>query len=348
MKSNGGVIAGGEVRRAADHDDPLRAGGRHARRGAGRRAGGLREGDHARRRRHVDRRGRHHRRPPDPHHRGIGRPLRGQGPDGRRDHRRHRRRLDRLGVAGGHAEGRAALGRGRSRARSATRAAGAEPTTTDAFLLLGHIPEHLLGGEIPLDRAAAEAVYDRLAESVGLSREACAAGVLEIAAWNQANAIRQVTVKRGLDVRDFDLCAFGGSGPLTACRLIDILGLRTVFVPRDPGNLSAFGLLATDLRSDHVQTLVRRHDQLDVGRAGARAGAARGAGARRRRGPRGLRRALRGPALLRAGVRDPRRPRPTGRSTRLRRARSRRASTTPTSARTATATATTPARSSSG
>jgi N-methylhydantoinase A len=88
--------------------------------------------------------------------------------------------------------------------------------------------------------------------------------VLEIAAWNQANAIRQVTVKRGLDVRDFDLCAFGGSGPLTACRLIDILGLRTVFVPRDPGNLSAFGLLATDIRSDHVQTLVRRHDQLAV------------------------------------------------------------------------------------
>ena len=136
---------------------------------------------------------------------------------------------------------------------------GTEPTTTDAFMLLGHIPEHLLGGEIPLDRAAAEAVYDRLARSVALSREACAAGVLEIAAWNQANAIRQVTVKRGLDVRDFDLCAFGGSGPLTACRLIDILGLRTVFVPRDPGNLSAFGLLATDLRSDHVQTLVRRH-----------------------------------------------------------------------------------------
>jgi N-methylhydantoinase A len=140
---------------------------------------------------------------------------------------------------------------------------GTEPTTTDAFLLLGHIPEHLLGGEIPLERSAAEAVYARLAGSVGLGPEACAAGVLEIAAWNQANAIRQVTVKRGLDVRDFDLCAFGGSGPLTACRLIDILGLRTVFVPRDPGNLSAFGLLATDLRSDHVQTLVRRHIDLD-------------------------------------------------------------------------------------
>jgi N-methylhydantoinase A len=140
---------------------------------------------------------------------------------------------------------------------------GAEPTTTDAFLLLGHIPAHLLGGEIPLDRDAAEAVYARLADRVSLGLEACAAGVLEIAAWNQANAIRQVTVKRGLDVRDFDVCAFGGSGPLTACRLIDILGLRTVFVPRDPGNLSAFGLLATDLRSDHVQTLVRRRIDLD-------------------------------------------------------------------------------------
>ena len=141
---------------------------------------------------------------------------------------------------------------------------GTEPTATDAFLLLGHIPEHLLGGEIPLDRAAARAAYERLAGSVGLEVEPCAAGVLEISAWNQANAIRQVTVKRGLDVRDFDLCAFGGSGPLGACRLIDILSLRAVFVPRDPGNLSAFGLLATDLRTDHVQTLVRRHDQLDA------------------------------------------------------------------------------------
>jgi N-methylhydantoinase A len=141
---------------------------------------------------------------------------------------------------------------------------GAEPTATDAFLLLGHIPEHLLGGEIPLDRTAAHEAYERLAGAVGLEPEPCAAGVLEISAWNQANAIRQVTVKRGLDVRDFDLCAFGGSGPLGACRLIDILSLRAVFVPRDPGNLSAFGLLATDLRTDHVQTLVRRHDQLDL------------------------------------------------------------------------------------
>ena len=225
---------------------------------------------------------------------------------------------------------------------------GTEPTTTDAFLLLGHIPGHLLGGEIPLDRDAAARVYERLAGSVGLTLDACAAGVLEIAAWNQANAIRQVTVKRGLDVRDFDLCAFGGSGPLTACRLIDILGLRTVFVPRDPGNLSAFGLLATDLRSDHVQTLVRRHDQLDVAELARELARLEALALDDVAGRRGLDRALRGPALLRAGVRDQRaRARRPGRRG-LRRRRSRRGSTTPTSARTATATATTRARSSSG
>ena len=97
MKSNGGVIAGTEVHRQADHDDPLRAGGGHARRRAGRGAGGLLARDHARRRRHVDRRGGDQRRPAEPDHRGLGRPLRRQGPDGRRHHGRHRRRVDRLG-----------------------------------------------------------------------------------------------------------------------------------------------------------------------------------------------------------------------------------------------------------
>ena len=235
-----------------------------------------------------------------------------------------------------------------SRAGLLRATAATEPTTTDAFLLLGHIPEHLLGGEIPLDRAAAEAVYDRLAESVGLALEACAAGVLEIAAWNQANAIRQVTVKRGLDVRDFDLCAFGGSGPLTACRLIDILGLRTVVRParpRQPERVRAAGHRPAQRPRADAGAAPR---PARPRRAGARVRAARGVGARRRRGPRRLDRALRRPALLRAGVRDPRRPRPTAPSTRRSSSRSRRASTTPTSARTATATATTPARSSSG
>jgi N-methylhydantoinase A len=138
-----------------------------------------------------------------------------------------------------------------------------EPTTTDAHVMLGRIPPRLLGGELPLDVDAARAGIAELARSVGLGDEECAAGILEIAAWNQSNAIRKVTVRRGLDVRDFAVIAFGGSGPLLACRLIDILGLRAAAVPPNPGNLSAFGLLTGDVRSDFVRTFVRRTAQVE-------------------------------------------------------------------------------------
>ena len=142
-------------------------------------------------------------------------------------------------------------------------------TITDAHLVLGRIPPHLLGGEIPLDIDAARAGAERLAERLGMTPEAGAAGVLEISAWNQANALRQVTVKRGLDVRDFTLVTFGGSGSLLLCRLMDVLGIATVLVPPDPGNVSAFGLLTVDVRNDYVQTHVRLADRLDVAEVAA-------------------------------------------------------------------------------
>jgi N-methylhydantoinase A len=141
---------------------------------------------------------------------------------------------------------------------------GSEPTITDAHVLLGRIPPHLLGGEVPLDVDLAAAGMDALAGKLGLSRERCATGVLEISAWNQANALRQVTVKRGLDVRDFTMVTFGGSGSLLACRLVDILGLDGVLVPLNPGNLSAYGLLTVDVRNDYVQTAVTKASALDV------------------------------------------------------------------------------------
>lgn len=148
-------------------------------------------------------------------------------------------------------------------------AGGTEPTVTDAHLLLGRIPPHLLGGEIPLDVAAARDGIAALAASLGLSPERCAEGILEISAWNQANALRQVTVTRGLDVRDFHLVSFGGSGSLLACRLVDVLGLAGVLVPPDPGNLSAYGLLTVDVRNDYVRTAVARHAVLDPDAVGA-------------------------------------------------------------------------------
>jgi len=143
---------------------------------------------------------------------------------------------------------------------------GAEPTITDAHVLLGRIPPHLLGGEIPLDADAARQTIESLAAKLRRSVEECATGILEISAWNQANALRQVSVKRGLDVRDFTLVTFGGSGSLLACRLVDILGLAGVLVPPNPGNVSAFGLLTVDVRNDYVRTQVVRQDRIDLDR----------------------------------------------------------------------------------
>src|SRR6476620_2664710 len=140
---------------------------------------------------------------------------------------------------------------------------GTEVTITDAHVVLGRIPPHLLGGEIPLDVDAARSGLEALAGDLDLSPEACATGVLEISAWNQANALRQVSVKRGLDVRDFALTTFGGSGSLLLCRLVDVLGLPTVLVPPNPGNVSAFGLLTVDVKNDYVQTHVSLADALD-------------------------------------------------------------------------------------
>ena len=146
---------------------------------------------------------------------------------------------------------------------------GTAPTVTDATLLLRRIPAHLLGGEIPLDVQLADRGVHELADSIGMDAQRTALGILEIAAWNQANAVRQVTVKRGLDVRDYVLVAFGGSGPLQAGRLVDLLGLRAALVPPDPGNVSAFGLLTVDVKNDYVLTQVQHDEALDLSRLNA-------------------------------------------------------------------------------
>ncbi|MGY1591946.1 hydantoinase/oxoprolinase family protein [Geodermatophilus sp. SYSU D00708] len=143
---------------------------------------------------------------------------------------------------------------------------GDQPTVTDAHVVLGRIPPHLLGGEIPLSVDAARKGLADLGAELDMDLERTATGILEISAWNQANALRQVTVARGLDVRDFTLTTFGGSGSLLACRLMDILGLPRTLVPPNPGNVSAFGLLTVDVRNDHVQTAIHRHADLDLDR----------------------------------------------------------------------------------
>jgi N-methylhydantoinase A len=140
---------------------------------------------------------------------------------------------------------------------------GEEPTLTDANVLLGRLPPHLLGGEVPLDVERARFGLERLGKQLGLDPVRLAAGILEIADWSQVNAIRQVTVKKGIDPRGYTLVPFGGSGPLQAARVAELLGLGTTLVPPHPGNVSALGLLAVDLKSDYVATLVQREDRFD-------------------------------------------------------------------------------------
>jgi N-methylhydantoinase B len=142
---------------------------------------------------------------------------------------------------------------------------GTRPTVTDAQLVLGRIPPHLLGGEVPLSLDLARKGIEALAAELGLTPERTAEGILEIAAWNQANAVEQMSVKRGLDPRDYTLVAFGGSGPLQAGRLVELLRLRAALIPASPGTVSAFGLLTVDLKNDYVQTAVERHARLDLG-----------------------------------------------------------------------------------
>jgi N-methylhydantoinase A len=136
---------------------------------------------------------------------------------------------------------------------------GVEPTVTDAHLVLGRIPAALLGGELPLDvEAARDAIGARIGRPLGLVVEEAAAGVVEIIDNAMARAIRTVSVGRGHDPRRFALVAFGGAGPLHACRLAELLEIPTVVVPPRPGVLSTWGLLDTDIRATFVRTVTRR------------------------------------------------------------------------------------------
>ncbi|MBT7291357.1 MAG: hydantoinase/oxoprolinase family protein [Rhodospirillaceae bacterium] len=135
---------------------------------------------------------------------------------------------------------------------------GAQPTVTDAALVLGRLPHALVGGEIALDAATAKAAYQNLGERFDMSAEEAAAGVMEIAAANQVHGIRQVSVMKGREPGLYALVAFGGAGGLFAAEVADFLNIRTVLSPPNPGNLSAFGLHVSDIKRDYIRTLVRQ------------------------------------------------------------------------------------------
>src|SRR5439155_3456402 len=136
---------------------------------------------------------------------------------------------------------------------------GTEPTVTDANVVLGRIgTTRRLGGSIALDAGRAHGAVADLGRRLGgpMTVEALAEGIVTIAVARMTSAIREISIQRGHDPRDFTLVAFGGAGPMHALALAEGMGIPSVLVPRHPGNFSALGLLASDIKHDDVRTRV--------------------------------------------------------------------------------------------
>jgi N-methylhydantoinase A len=134
---------------------------------------------------------------------------------------------------------------------------GVEPTITDANLLLGRVPRDVpLAGEVALDETLACRAIARLRERIaGIADDArLAEGIVRIATARMVSAIKEISIAKGHDPRDFTLLAYGGAGPMHAAFIADELEIRRVMVPWAPGNFSALGSLIGDVRRDYVQT----------------------------------------------------------------------------------------------
>jgi len=134
------------------------------------------------------------------------------------------------------------------------------PTTTDANLVLGYLSaDFFSGGRIKLDaKTARDAITAKIADPLGLTIEAAAAGMYRVACTNMAQGVRAVTIERGSDPREFPLVVAGGAGPLHSCVISNDLDIALQIVPRDSSVLCASGMLMGDLRHDFVRTFVDR------------------------------------------------------------------------------------------
>ena len=145
---------------------------------------------------------------------------------------------------------------------------GREATVTDANLVLGRLnPAFFLGGRMALDADAAQRAVAAVAARLGLSAAETAMAIVRIADNNMVGALRSVLIERGLDPRDFTLCAFGGAGPLHAAALIREMGIPRVIVPNHPGQFSAYGFIMTNARVDRQRTTQLISTRFDPARA---------------------------------------------------------------------------------
>lgn len=141
---------------------------------------------------------------------------------------------------------------------------GTEATVTDANVVLGRIdPDTFLGGRMTLDEAASRKVVADFAKKLNLSPEKMAEGIIDVINSKMANAIRTMTISKGIDPREFSLIAYGGAGPMHAMLIAEELEIGKVIVPNVAGQFSAWGMLNADIRHDMSQQFNSRLDQLD-------------------------------------------------------------------------------------
>ncbi|MBX5437404.1 MAG: hydantoinase/oxoprolinase family protein [Alicyclobacillaceae bacterium] len=147
---------------------------------------------------------------------------------------------------------------------------GTEPTITDANVVLGRIgTEDFLGGEMRLDaQGAVRGITERIAAPLGMNAYEAAQAIIQIAVFNMSLAVRQVSVEKGYDPRDFAMLACGGAGPLHAVEIARELHIPTVIVPLFPAHFSAIGMLLTDQKFDLVRTYVRPLADIDFAEFG--------------------------------------------------------------------------------
>ncbi len=141
---------------------------------------------------------------------------------------------------------------------------GEEPTVTDANLFLGRLgKESKLGGWMDLDLNASKTVLENLSKKLNISPTELAEGILSIINAKMADAIRTITVKEGIDPREFSLVAFGGAGSMHAVWLAEELEIKEIIVPNDPGTFSAWGMLQTDIRRDLTVNFYQNFQSLE-------------------------------------------------------------------------------------
>lgn len=143
---------------------------------------------------------------------------------------------------------------------------GKRPTVTDASVALGYVsPASFMNGEMHLYKEEAlAAIEEHIAEPLGMSVQEASAGIFDVMLAKTVGAVRQITVERGHDPRDFTLLAFGGAGPLIAPLLGQEMGVREVIVPFAPSGFSAWGMLSADVVHDTSRTVMQVLDEVDL------------------------------------------------------------------------------------